>query len=71
MTHWEYLVVALPRFEAPTASRQSSPAVRSLNEEGAHGWEAVGMTLLDDGNIAVLLKRPVASANPDKGNDRS
>ena len=71
MTHWEYLIVALPRFEAPTASRQSSPAVRSLNDEGARGWEAVGMTLLDDGSIAVLLKRPAPSGNPGTGNDRS
>jgi hypothetical protein len=71
MTHWEYLVIALPRFEAPTASRQSSPAVRTLNEEGAHGWEAVGMTLLQDGSVAVLLKRPAASAKPDTVDDRS
>lgn len=56
MTHWEYLIVALPSFEAPTASRQSSPAVRSLNDEGARGWEAVGMTLLDDGSIACLVE---------------
>ncbi len=55
MTHWEYLIVALPRFETPTASGQSSPAVRALNDEGWRGWEAVGMTLLDDGSIAVLL----------------
>ena len=68
MTHWEYLIVALPRFETPTASGQSSPAVRALNDEGWRGWEAVGMTLLDDGSIAVLLKRPAASGNPDTGN---
>lgn len=70
MTHWEYLIVALPGFQAPTASGQSSPAVRALNDEGARGWEAVGMTPLDDGSIAVLLKRPTAPGKPDAGNDR-
>ncbi len=65
MTRWEYLIVALPRFEDPTASGQSSPAVRALNDEGRRGWEAVGMTLLDDGSMAVLLKRPAAAESPD------
>jgi hypothetical protein len=71
VTHWEYLIVALPRFEAPTASRQSSLAVRTLNDEGARGWEAVGMTLLDDGSIAVLLKRPTGSSTSDTTSDGS
>src|SRR5437868_12720645 len=43
MTRWEYLIVALPRFEMPTAMPESA-AVAALNREGAHGWEAVGMT---------------------------
>ncbi len=42
MTTWEYLVFALPTFD----------------ELGAEGWEAVGMTQLADGSVAVLLKRP-------------
>lgn len=71
MAQWEYLIVALPRFEAPTASGQSSPAVRALNDEGARGWEAVGMTLLDDASMAVLLKRPTSSGNPGTGTDSS
>jgi hypothetical protein len=58
MTRWEYLIVALPRFEAPTAAPASSAAVAALNREGDSGWEAVGMTSLDDASIAVLLKRP-------------
>jgi hypothetical protein len=29
-----------------------------LNREGSEGWEAVGMTALEDGTVAVLLKRP-------------
>ncbi len=58
MTMWEYLVVALPRFEPPTHAPGASAAVRALNEEGERGWEAVGMTSLADGSIAVLLKRP-------------
>jgi hypothetical protein len=28
-----------------------------LNREGAKGWEALGMTALDDGAVAVLMKR--------------
>ena len=60
MTLWEYSIVALPRFEAPTATRDAagSPAVALLNSEGRFGWEAVGMTTLADGTVAVLLKRP-------------
>ena len=59
-TTWEYSIVALPRFEAPTVTRGSigSPAVALLNREGQFGWEAVGMTVLSDGSVAVLLKRP-------------
>jgi hypothetical protein len=59
MTRWEYLIVALPRFEAPTAAPASSAAVAALNREGEEGWEAVGMTSLVDGSVAVLLKRPL------------
>jgi hypothetical protein len=56
MTKWEYLIVALPRFEAPTAMPESA-SVAALNREGEQGWEAVGMTSLADGTVAVLLKR--------------
>jgi hypothetical protein len=60
MITWEYSIVALPRFDAPTATRgpAGSPAVALLNAEGRNGWEAVGMTALQDGTVAVLLKRP-------------
>ncbi|MEY2434700.1 MAG: hypothetical protein QOC92_4425 [Acidimicrobiaceae bacterium] len=60
MTGWEYLIVALPQFQPPTGAPGGSPAVEALNREGRSGWEAVGMTVLADGVIAVLLKRPVA-----------
>jgi hypothetical protein len=33
-----------------------------LNKEGGDGWEAVGMTAMDDGRFAVLMKR--GAANP-------
>jgi len=56
MTQWEYLIVALPRFEAPTAAPESA-SVGALNREGERGWEAVGMTRLADDSVAVLLKR--------------
>ena len=60
MITWEYSIVALPHFEAPTETRSpvGSPAVALLNREGELGWEAVGMTALSDGTVAVLLKRP-------------
>ena len=57
MTVWEYSVVSLPRFADPTTSTEPSAAVEVLNEQGAAGWEAVGMTVLANGSIAVLLKR--------------
>jgi hypothetical protein len=62
MPVWEYTIVALPRFDAPTATRDSagSPSVALLNCEGRRGWEAIGMTPLADGTVAVLLKRPAA-----------
>jgi hypothetical protein len=58
MISWEYVIVALPMFEAPTHAPGASRAVAALNREGDLGWEAVGMTALNDGTIAVLLKRP-------------
>jgi hypothetical protein len=57
MTKWEYVIVALPRFE-PSPYQGQSAAVTALNEEGQAGWEAIGMTVVDDGTVAVLLKRP-------------
>ena len=54
---WEYVIVALPEFQPPTPAPGASAAVVALNREGERGWEAVGMTALTDGTIAVLLKR--------------
>ena len=54
---WEYVIVALPEFQPPTQAPGASAAVVALNREGELGWEAVGMTALKDGAIAVLLKR--------------
>jgi hypothetical protein len=59
MTRWEYTIVALPTFEAPTSSRATSAPLRMLNDEGVHGWEAVGMTVLENRSVAVLMKRPI------------
>ena len=61
MTQWEYTIVALPTFEAPTSSRATSAPVRMLNDEGLNGWEAVGMTVLENRSVAVLLKRRIAT----------
>ena len=58
MRTWEYLIVALPPFNVPSGQQGASPAVTALNYEGRQGWEAVGMTSLADGSVAVLLKRP-------------
>lgn len=61
MIVWEYLIVALPDFGVATTSQGESASVTMLNREGAAGWEAVGMTSLDGGHVAVLLKRPAMS----------
>lgn len=60
MTTWEYLIVELPSFEAPTHAPGASAAAQALNNEGEQGWEAVCLTPLADGRFAVLLKRPRA-----------
>ena len=57
MSTWEYLIVALPPFHAATPTQGQSDSVVVLNHEGADGWEAVGMTSLADGKVAVLMKR--------------
>jgi hypothetical protein len=41
MTAWQYLIIALPRFEAPTTGKEPSAALQVLNAEGERGWEAV------------------------------
>ena len=58
MIGWEYLIVALPAFDAPTSAPGVSGSVAALNGEGTQGWEAVGMTSLADGTVAVLMKKP-------------
>jgi hypothetical protein len=37
MTTWEYLILELPSFEAPTQAPGSSAAVHAINEEGERG----------------------------------
>jgi hypothetical protein len=54
---WEYLIVSLPEFPPPTHAPGSSEAVHLLNDEGSRGWEAVNMSALSGGTIAVLFKR--------------
>lgn len=61
MTCWEYLIVSLPSFKAPKHQQGASSAVTTLNEEGRHGWEAIGLTALADGGYAVLMKRPIGA----------
>jgi hypothetical protein len=60
MTAWEYLIIAMPAFEAPTLTRGESAAVQTLDDLGDQGWEAISMTVVADGNVVVLLKRPKA-----------
>ena len=62
MRTWEYLIVALPPFDAPSTQQGVSASVEALNYEGRHGWESVGMTTLGNGTVAVLLKRSADSA---------
>lgn len=58
MNRWEYLIVALPPFGTAAETQGGSASVAALNQEGNGGWEAVGMTALADGTVAVLMKRP-------------
>lgn len=62
MQRFEYLVVPLD--EAAKLKKHSADlAPARLNELGAQGWEAVGVTLKQGDLVAwpvVLLKRPVA-----------
>jgi len=60
---WEYLIVALPDFGIAATSQGESASVSLLNKEGSQGWEAVGMTSLDGGHVAVLLKRATNPSN--------
>ncbi|HEX4821786.1 MAG TPA: hypothetical protein VFV00_16395 [Acidimicrobiales bacterium] len=55
---WEYLIVALPAFPPASQTPGTSDAVRHLNDEGDRGWEAITLTPLADGTMAVLFKRP-------------
>jgi hypothetical protein len=62
MPGWEYLVVPL---EAAGGLKKNAPDLRPerLNELGAEGWEAVGVTLKKGDLVAwpvVLLKRPTS-----------
>ena len=49
--------MSLPPFEAAKSTQGHSAAVDVLNHDGAVGWEAVGISTLADGSVAVLLKR--------------
>ena len=61
MQNWEYLVVPL-REGADLKKKSEGVSPERLNELGAQGWEAVGITLKRGDLVAwpiVLLKRPV------------
>ena len=62
MQRWEYLVVPLE--EAGKVKKKGSDlSPARLNDLGAQGWEAVGLTLKRGDLVAwpvVLLKRPMA-----------
>jgi hypothetical protein len=60
MTKWEYLVVPLDDAKGLKKGAVLSP--ERLNELGAQGWDAVGVTLKTGDLIAwpvVLMKRAV------------
>ena len=61
MATWEYRIISLPTFEPAKPTPGASASVDLLNRDGADGWEAIGMTALADGTVAVLLKRPFAA----------
>jgi hypothetical protein len=60
MEKWEYLVVPLEA--AGAIKKRADLQPEHLNELGAQGWEAVGLSLKKGDLVAwpvVLLKRPV------------
>jgi len=62
MTRWEYLVV--PAEDVGHVKKETDLRPTHLNDLGAEGWEAVGLTLKKGDLVAwpvVLLKRPVAA----------
>ena len=62
MTSWEYMVIPLDD-AGGLKKRSTGLHPDRLNELGAEGWEAVGLTLKRGDLVAwpvVLLKRPVA-----------
>jgi hypothetical protein len=71
MIRFEYLIVSLPTFQEAKTTQGQSASVEILNREGAEGWEAVGMSSLADGSVAVLLKRQsTAERDADLGSSR-
>jgi len=60
---FEYLILSLPTFGEPSVAQGDSASVTMLNVLGQQGWEAVGMTQLTEGTVAVLLKRSTGNAD--------
>lgn len=61
MQRWEYLLIPLAD-AAAVKKRSGGVSPKRLDELGAEGWEAVGLTLKRGDLVAwpvVLLKRPV------------
>jgi hypothetical protein len=61
MQKWEYLVTPLAEARKVRKGADALPPSQ-LNELGAEGWEAVGLSLKQGDLVAwpvVLLKRPV------------
>ncbi len=62
MEKWEYLVV--PLADAGNLKKRAADLVpERLNELGAQGWEAVGLSLKKGDLVAypvVLMKRPLS-----------
>jgi hypothetical protein len=50
-TTWEYQIIFI---------YDGYFSMSDLNEAGAQGWEAVGMSE-SDGTLSVLLKRPISN----------
>ena len=67
MNHWEYRITSLAAIELTSAALPAGAAVGNLNAYGGQGWEAVGVTTLDNNECAVLMKRPVAQVRSSGG----
>lgn len=67
MNNWEYRVISIAAAQLSAATEGAAAAVAHLNAHGGQGWEAVGLSTLDNGECAILMKRAMAQTRASGG----